>query len=48
MISAITKRRLIVLFIAFGIKLLYDASKMSAATCDTEVVEEAEAAVARN
>ncbi len=35
----------IVLFIAFGIKLLYDASKMSAATCDTEVVEEAEAAV---
>ncbi|MHC5611020.1 MAG: TMEM165/GDT1 family protein [Nostoc sp.] len=35
----------IALFIAFGIKLLYDASKMSAAACDTEVVEEAEAAV---
>ncbi|MBD2559587.1 MULTISPECIES: TMEM165/GDT1 family protein [Nostoc] len=34
----------IVLFLAFGIKLLYDASKMSAA-CDTEVIEEAEAAV---
>ncbi|MEH2178432.1 TMEM165/GDT1 family protein [Nostoc sp.] len=35
----------IALFIAFGIKLLYDASKMSAAACDTEVVEEAQAAV---
>ena len=35
----------IALFIAFGIKLLYDASKMSPASCDTEVVEEAEAAV---
>jgi Ca2+/H+ antiporter, TMEM165/GDT1 family len=35
----------IVLFIAFGIKLLYDASKMSSAASDTEVVEEAEAAV---
>ncbi|MEH2049540.1 TMEM165/GDT1 family protein [Nostoc sp.] len=35
----------IALFIAFGIKLLYDASKMSSAACDTEVVEEAEAAV---
>ncbi|MEH2311136.1 MAG: TMEM165/GDT1 family protein [Nostoc sp.] len=35
----------IALFIAFGIKLLYDASKMSAAACDTEVVQEAEAAV---
>ncbi|MDF5735745.1 MULTISPECIES: TMEM165/GDT1 family protein [unclassified Nostoc] len=34
----------IALFVAFGIKLLYDASKMPAA-CDTEVVEEAEAAV---
>ncbi|AVH62467.1 hypothetical protein CDG77_01925 [Nostoc sp. 'Peltigera membranacea cyanobiont' 213] len=34
----------IALFIAFGIKLLYDASKMSA-TSDPEVVEEAEAAV---
>ncbi|QSJ21044.1 TMEM165/GDT1 family protein [Nostoc sp. UHCC 0702] len=34
----------IVLFIAFGIKLLYQARKMPAA-CDTEVVEEAEAAV---
>ena len=35
----------IALFIAFGIKLLYDASKMSSAACDTEVVQEAEAAV---
>ncbi|OCQ89627.1 hypothetical protein BCD64_16815 [Nostoc sp. MBR 210] len=35
----------IALFIAFGIKLLYDASKMTAASCDTDVVEEAEAAV---
>ncbi|MEH2066800.1 MAG: TMEM165/GDT1 family protein [Nostoc sp.] len=35
----------IVLFIAFGIKLLYDASKMSSASCDTEVIEEAKAAV---
>ncbi|WP_392531467.1 TMEM165/GDT1 family protein [Nostoc sp. C117] len=35
----------IALFIAFGLKLLYDASKMSAAACDKEVVEEAEAAV---
>ncbi|MBE8992374.1 TMEM165/GDT1 family protein [Nostoc sp. LEGE 12450] len=35
----------IVLFLAFGIKLLYDASKMSSAACDTEVVQEAEAAV---
>ncbi|MDF5708679.1 MAG: TMEM165/GDT1 family protein [Nostoc sp. S4] len=35
----------IVLFIAFGIKLLYDASKMSGASCDTEVIEEAKAAV---
>lgn len=35
----------IALFIAFGIKLLYQASKMSRATCDTEVVVEAEAAV---
>jgi Ca2+/H+ antiporter, TMEM165/GDT1 family len=34
----------IVLFIAFGIKLLYEARKMPAA-CDTEVVEEAKAAV---
>ncbi|MFN6567863.1 TMEM165/GDT1 family protein [Dendronalium sp. ChiSLP03b] len=34
----------IVLFIAFGIKLLYQARKMPAA-CDTEVVEEAKAAV---
>ncbi|MBF1988606.1 TMEM165/GDT1 family protein [Fischerella thermalis] len=36
----------IVLFIAFGIKLLYEGSKMSAATCDTEIVEEAKTAVA--
>jgi putative Ca2+/H+ antiporter (TMEM165/GDT1 family) len=35
----------ITLFIAFGIKLLYDASKMSAASCDADVIEEAEAAV---
>jgi putative Ca2+/H+ antiporter (TMEM165/GDT1 family) len=35
----------IVLFLAFGIKLLYDASKMSSAACDTEVIEEAEATV---
>lgn len=35
----------ITLFIAFGIKLLYDASKMPASACDTEIVEEAEAAV---
>ncbi|MEA5503355.1 TMEM165/GDT1 family protein [Halotia wernerae UHCC 0503] len=35
----------IVLFIAFGLKLLYDASKMSAAACDTEVVESAQAVV---
>ena len=34
----------IVLFIAFGIKLLYDASRMPVA-CDNEVVEEAKAAV---
>ncbi|MBH8572895.1 TMEM165/GDT1 family protein [Nostocaceae cyanobacterium CENA369] len=34
----------IVLFIAFGLRLLYQAKKMPAA-CDTEVVEEAEAAV---
>jgi len=36
----------IVLFIAFGIKLLYEGSKMSAATCDTEIVEEAKTVVA--
>ncbi len=35
----------IVLFITFGIKLLYDASKMSPASCDTKVVEEATATV---
>jgi putative Ca2+/H+ antiporter (TMEM165/GDT1 family) len=34
----------IVLFIAFGLKLLYDASKMSVAS-DTEVIEEAKEAV---
>ncbi|BAY13197.1 TMEM165/GDT1 family protein [Calothrix sp. NIES-2098] len=34
----------IALFIAFGIKLLYQGSKMSPA-CDTEVIEEAQAAV---
>ncbi|MGJ5676239.1 MAG: TMEM165/GDT1 family protein [Nostochopsis sp.] len=37
----------IVLFIAFGLKLLYQGSKMPNATCDTEVVEEAKAAVAQ-
>jgi putative Ca2+/H+ antiporter (TMEM165/GDT1 family) len=36
----------IVLFIAFGIKLLYEGSQMPAATCDTEIVEEAKTAVA--
>lgn len=35
----------ITLFIVFGIKLLYDASKMSPASCDTEIVDEAKAAV---
>ncbi len=35
----------ITLFIAFGIKLLYDGSKMPTSASDTEVVEEAEAAV---
>jgi len=35
----------IALFVAFGIKLLYDASKMPVSTCNTDVVEEAEAAV---
>lgn len=36
----------IVLFIAFGIKLLYEGSKMPPTTCDTEIVEEAKTAVA--
>ncbi|NMG09995.1 TMEM165/GDT1 family protein [Brasilonema sp. UFV-L1] len=35
----------IALFIGFGFKLLYDASRMPASSCDTEVVEEAKAAV---
>jgi putative Ca2+/H+ antiporter (TMEM165/GDT1 family) len=35
----------IALFIIFGIKLLYAASKMPPSTCDTEVVDEAKAAV---
>ncbi|WP_414543246.1 TMEM165/GDT1 family protein [Nostoc sp. CCY0012] len=35
----------IALFMIFGIKLLYAASKMPASTCDTEVVDEAKAAV---
>jgi Ca2+/H+ antiporter, TMEM165/GDT1 family len=35
----------IVLFIGFGIKLLYDANRMSALSCDAEVVEEAKEAV---
>ncbi|MCV3217069.1 TMEM165/GDT1 family protein [Plectonema radiosum NIES-515] len=35
----------IVLFIGFGIKLLYDANRMPASSCDAEVVEEAKEAV---
>ncbi|MBW4591631.1 MAG: TMEM165/GDT1 family protein [Brasilonema angustatum HA4187-MV1] len=35
----------IALFFAFGIKLLFDASRMPASSCDAEVVHEAEAAV---
>ncbi|KAB8331918.1 TMEM165/GDT1 family protein [Scytonema tolypothrichoides VB-61278] len=35
----------IALFIGFGLKLLYDASRMPTSSCDTEVVEEAKAAV---
>ena len=35
----------IVLFIGFGIKLLYDANRMPASSCDTEVLEEAKEAV---
>jgi putative Ca2+/H+ antiporter (TMEM165/GDT1 family) len=35
----------IALFLAFGIKMLYDASKMSPTACDTEVIDEAKAAV---
>ena len=35
----------IVLFIGFGIKLLYDANRMPASSCDKEVVDEAKAAV---
>ncbi|MBD0304840.1 MAG: TMEM165/GDT1 family protein [Tolypothrix sp. T3-bin4] len=35
----------IVLFIGFGIKLLYDASRMPASSCDAEVLEEAKEAV---
>ncbi|GAX43002.1 hypothetical protein NIES4075_40110 [Tolypothrix sp. NIES-4075] len=35
----------IVLFIGFGMKLLYDASRMSALSCDAEVLEEAKEAV---
>lgn len=37
----------IVLFLVFGIKLLYQGSKMSPTTCDTEIVEEAKTAVAQ-
>ncbi|TBR61503.1 hypothetical protein B4U84_12105 [Westiellopsis prolifica IICB1] len=37
----------IILFIAFGLKLLYQGSKMPDSTCDTEVVEEAKTAVAQ-
>ncbi len=37
----------IILFLAFGIKLLYQASKMPASSCDTEVVDEAKNAVAK-
>ncbi|MEC4817225.1 MAG: TMEM165/GDT1 family protein [Scytonema sp. PMC 1069.18] len=35
----------IVLFLGFGIKLLYDAYQMPASSCDTEVIEEAQATV---
>jgi Ca2+/H+ antiporter, TMEM165/GDT1 family len=35
----------IVLFIGFGIKLLYDANRMPISSCDAEVVEEAKEAV---
>jgi len=35
----------VVLFIGFGIKLLYEASRMPANTCDAEVVQEAKAVV---
>lgn len=35
----------IVLFLGFGIKLLYDANRMPVSSCDTEVIEEAKAAV---
>ena len=35
----------IALFVGFGLKLLYDASKMPAYTCETEVVEEAKEAI---
>ena len=35
----------IVLFIGFGIKLLYDANRMPASSCDKEVVDEAKEAV---
>jgi len=35
----------VALFIGFGIKMLYDAAKMPAFSCDTEVVEEAKAVV---
>ncbi|AKG24831.1 TMEM165/GDT1 family protein [Calothrix sp. 336/3] len=37
----------IVLFIAFGIKLIYDGSKMSQNSCETEVVEEAKEVIAK-
>jgi putative Ca2+/H+ antiporter (TMEM165/GDT1 family) len=35
----------IVLFISFGLKLLYDASRMAGSSCDSEVVDEAKEAV---
>lgn len=35
----------IALFFGFGLKLLYEASKMPASTCDTELVKEAKTAV---
>jgi putative Ca2+/H+ antiporter (TMEM165/GDT1 family) len=38
----------ITLFLAFGMKLLYDARKMPASSCGTEVVEEAESAVSQS
>lgn len=35
----------IALFFGFGLKLLYEASKMPASSCDTEIIQEAKTAV---